>query len=203
MRKILAWIVGGIAFVLWISGVFAGSDAPSQTTSDSAQTIKGPPPTADQSAGTSSSPEVSAEGESQRTYHVPSAAMAELQQDSAAIEVQESLASQLENQLDEAKSALADQKARAGALEHQLDLLKEQIDQARPFVDHNDSLSVFSFNSRLERYNDLLRQVRGQWKNANDLDEPFNDLVNKVNAQNQLVHQMVDAYNAKLRRIGY
>jgi hypothetical protein len=204
MLKTFAWIVGGIVLLVWMSGAFAGSDTPSQTTpSDSAQTSTGPPPAADQSSGTSSRAEVGAEGESQRTYHVPTEAMTELQQDSAAIEVQKSIARQLENQLNEAKSALADQKARAEALQHQLDLLKKQLDKARQFVDPNDSLSVFNFSSQVEKYNDQLRQVQGQWKNANALGGLFNDLVNKVNAQNHIVNEMVDAYNAKLRRVGY
>src|ERR1700683_4137462 len=110
MLKKLAWIVGGIVFLLCMSGVFAGSDTPSQTTSEPAQTNTGPPSTADQSAGMSNSPKESTDGESQRTYLVPLAALADLQQDSAAIEVQMSLVRQLQNQLDEAASARADRK---------------------------------------------------------------------------------------------
>ena len=208
MPKIFAWSVGGIVFLLWMSGLFAGSNTPSQTTSDPAQASTGPASTADQSAGMSNSPEESTDGESLRTYLVPPAALADLQQDSAAIEVQRSLAHQLENQLNDATSARADRKARADALEHQLDLLKEQIEQAERKIDQGERLHEYSpiehsdFNSRFESYNQLLRQIREQRKNATALDEPFNELVNKVNAQRHLVNQMVDAYNAKLRRVG-
>ena len=52
-------------------------------------------------------------------------------------------------------------------------------------------------------YDELLKQVREQWKKANALDEPFNDLVTKASAQYHLVNQMVDAYNAKIRQIGH
>ena len=215
MLNILARIVGGIAFLLWMSGVFAGSNTPSQTTSEPAQAITGPPSTADQSAGMSNSPKESTDGESQRTYLVPLAALADLQQDSAAIEVQMSLVRQLENQLNEATSARADRKAR----QHQLDLLIEQIDQGRRL--HDGTLSVSKndidehsgsyrpqsfdqsdFNGLVESYNHLLEQVREERKNAPALDESFNELVNKVNAQRHLANQMVDAYNAKLRRLG-
>ncbi len=202
MPKILAGMLGGIAFLLWTCGVLAGSNVSSQTTSDSAQTTSAPPLTVEQPASTSANPEASVEGGSPRIYHVPSAAIAELQQDNAAIEVEKSKALQLEGQLDEAKRVLADQKEKAGALQHQLDLLKEQIDRARPLVDHSDPSSVFAFNSQLEKYNGLLRQVRQEWNSANALLEPFNELVKKVNAQSHLAHQMIDAYNAKLRRIG-
>jgi hypothetical protein len=187
MLKKLAWIVGGIIFLLCMSGVFAGSDTPSQTTGDPAPL---------------------------RTYLVPHTALADLQQDSAAIEVQMSLARQLEDQLNEATSARDDRKAR----QHQLDLLIEQIDQGRRL--HDGSLSVSKrdidehsgsyrpqsfdqsdFNGLIESYNHLLRQVREERKNAPALDESFNELVNQVNAQRQLVNQMVEAYNAKLRRV--
>jgi hypothetical protein len=201
--KVLAGIGGGILFLLWISGVFDGSKPPSQTTSGSAQTNTGLPPAADQSVGMPSTPAASAEDHVQRSYRVPSSANAELERDSAAIEVQKSLAHQLENQFNEAKSALADKKARADALERELDALKEQIDQAQPYVDNSDSTSVANFNSRVDRYNGLLRQVREQRRSANALVEPFNDLVDKVNAQNHLVNEMVDAYNAKLSRAGH
>ena len=126
-----------------------------------------------------------------------------------------SLARQLEHQLNEATSARADRKAR----EQQLALLKEQIDEG---VDlHNMSLSVTKgdidehsgsyrprafdqsdYNRKVETYNHLLRQVLEERKNATALDESFNELVNKANAQRHLVNQMVDAYNAKLRRLG-
>jgi len=219
MPKILAWIVGGVVFLLWMSGVFAGSNTPSQTTSDAAQTNTGPPSTADQSAAMSHSPEESTDGESLRTHLVPHAALADLQQDSAAIEVQMSLARQLQNQLNEATSARADRKARADALQHQLDLLVEQIDTGITL--HNQTLSVAmgdigegggpyrprafdqsDFDRQIETYNHLRSQVREERKNATALDEPFNDLVNKVNAQRHLVNQLIDAYNAKLRSLG-
>ena len=203
MLKRLASIVGGIIFLLWMSNVVAGSNTPSETTSQSVQTNLGPPSAADQKAGTSGNPEVSAEGESQRAYRVPIAVLAELQQDNAEIEVQKNLARQLENQLDEAKSALSEQKARAEALEHQLNSLKQRIDQARSHLDNSDGASVFELNSRVEAYDELLKQIREQWKEANALDEPFNDLVTKVNAQYRLVNQMVDAYNAKVRQIDH
>jgi hypothetical protein len=215
MLNILARIVGGIAFLLWMSGVFAGSNTPSQTTSEPAQAITGPPSTADQSASMSNSSEESTGGESLRTYLVPHTALADLQQDSAAIEVQMSLVRQLENQLNEATSARADRKAR----ERQLNLLIEQIDERITL--HDMSMSVTKgdinehsgsyrprafdqsdFNRWVESYNHLLRQVREDRKNATALDESFNELVNKVNAQRHLVNQMVDAYNAKLRRVG-
>jgi uncharacterized phage infection (PIP) family protein YhgE len=134
---------------------------------------------------------------------VPLAVLAELQQELAAIEVQKSLARQLESQLNDAKSARAERKAQADALKHQLDALKEQIDQARSHLDKNDGASVFEFNSRVEAYDESLAEIREQWKQANALDEPFNDLVTKLNAQYHLVNQMVEAYNAKVRQIGH
>jgi uncharacterized phage infection (PIP) family protein YhgE len=134
---------------------------------------------------------------------LPDATKAELLRDNEAIEVQKSLVLQLENQLNVAKSALAEQKVRADALGRQLEVLKAGIDKAKGFVDQSDPLSIASFNSRVAKYDDLLSQVREQWKRTNALDEPFNDLVNKLNAQNLLVNQMVNAYNAKLKRVGY
>jgi soluble cytochrome b562 len=203
MLKSIASIVGGIMFLLWTSGVLAESNTPSETTSQAAQTNSGPPPAADQPAGTSGNPEVSAEGESQPAHRVPLAVLAELQQELAAIEVQKSLARQLESQLNDAKSARAERKAQADALKHQLDALKEQIDQARSHLDKNDGASVFEFNSRVEAYDESLAEIREQWKQANALDEPFNDLVTKLKAQYHLVNQMVEAYNAKVRQIGH
>jgi uncharacterized protein involved in exopolysaccharide biosynthesis len=215
MPRIPAWTVGGIVFLLWMSGVFAGSDTPSQTTSDPAQANTGSPSTANQSAGMSNSPEESTDGQSLHTHLVPHAALADLQQDSAAIEVQMSLARQLEKQLSEATSVRADWKAR----EHQLAVLIQQIDDGINV--HNMSMSVTKgdmnehsgsyrprafdqsdFNHQVETYNHLLSQVRKDRKNATAQDESFNELVNKVNAQRHLVNQMVDAYNAKLMRLG-
>jgi hypothetical protein len=203
MLKRLASIVGGILFLLWMSGVFAGSNTPSETTSQSAQTNLGPAPAADQSAGTSGDPEFSGEGEALHAHRVPIAVLVELQQELAAIEVQKSLHRQLENQLDEANSARSEQKARAGALKHQLDLLSVQIDQARSRLDKRDGSAVLDLNIRVEAYDELLKQTREVWGKANALDEPFNDLVTKFNAQYQLVNQMVDAYNAKIRQISH
>ena len=143
------------------------------------------------------------EDNSPHTYRVPKSALPELQQDNAAIEAQRRLATRLASQLHEAQDALAEQKTRAEALAHQLNALKQKLDQARSHLDNSDGTSVFEFNSRVEAYDDLLKQVREEWKKANALDEPFNDLATKVDAQNHLVNQLVDAYNAKVRRIGH
>jgi hypothetical protein len=192
------WIVGGIVSLLWMSGVFAGSDTPSQTTGDPAQANTGPAST----------------DESQRTYPVPLAALADLQQDSAAIEVQMSLVRQLQNQLDEAASARADRTAR----EQQLDLLIEKIDERinahgmsmsvtkGDINEHSGSYRPRAFDQSdfyrwVESYNHLRGQVREDRKNAPALDKSFKELVNNVNTQRHLANQMVDAYNAKLRRL--
>jgi uncharacterized protein YhaN len=201
MLKTRARIVVSVVLQLWVSCCFAGSNTPSQTAGDSAQANTQPAPNTDRSTDLNSGPGPSVEDESPRTYRVPKSALPELQQDNDAIEVQKNLARQLENQLDEAKSALAEQKTRAEALEHQLNALKEQLDQARSRLDNTDAPSVFKFNTLVKAYDEFLKQVREQWKKANALDEPFNDLVTKVNAQNHLVNQMVDAYYAKVRQM--
>jgi chromosome segregation ATPase len=174
---------------------------PAQTAGDSAQARTQPPPIPDQSADLNSTPAPSMEHESPRTYRVPSSALPELQQDNAAIEVQKRVAIQLASQLKEAKDALAEQKTRAETLENQLSALKEQLDHARSRLDNTDAPSVFKFNTLVKAYDESLKQVREQWNKANALDEPVNDLVTKVNAQNHLVSQMVDAYYAKVRQM--
>jgi len=189
--KVLAWIGGGFLILLLVTRVFNGPDVPSQPVNGAEQ------------INTIPEPLVNDGDQSQRTYQVPSDESAELESDSAAIEIQKNLALQLENQFKEAKSVLADQDARADALEHQLDMLNAQIDQERPFVDNSDATAITSFNSLVTRYNSLLRRAREQRNRANALVDQFNALVGRVNAQNHLVNQMVDAYNEKLRRLGH
>lgn len=203
MLKSLALIVAGIIVLLWMSDGLAGSDTASGTMSPSVPIQPDTPVAADRPAGSPGKPEVSAQGETPRTYRVPIAVLAELQQESAEIEVQKHLARQLESQLEEARSALAEQKARAEVLEQQLNSLKQGIDQARSHLDASDGNSVFQFNNRVAAYDQYLKQVREQWKKANALDEPFNDLATKIDAQYHLVNQMVDAYNEKIRQIGH
>jgi hypothetical protein len=189
--KIGGWAVAGLVFLVWISGAFDGPKAPAP-----------PVPSPGQSSLTPQTAEASGE-QSQHTYHVPSYASAELDRDSAAIELQKSLARQIDNELSSSKAAIEDQTARADAMEQQVESLKAQIDQEEPFVDNSDSLAVANYNGKVSRYNNAVRQARAQRNRANAMVDPFNSLVSRANAQNRLVNQMVDSYNEKLRRVGH
>jgi hypothetical protein len=194
-----AWAIGIPALLIWLFVGSNGSNKPAARTNSNASVATWTPPASDAEQG----PGSPAQDAGRRTYRVPTWAVGGLEQDSAAVEVQKTLARQLENQLRDANRQLEDQKARADDLQQQLDTTEAEVNQARPFVDASDPASVNGFNQRVDGYNRLLHRYRGERKKANALVEPYNELVDKVNAQNHLVNQMVDAYNEKLQRVGH
>jgi hypothetical protein len=188
--KVLGWAAAGIAFLVWVSGIFDDQ--------------KPPPAASNTPTSPASYPQQPAQQEeSQRTYQVPNYAVAELEGDQAAIEVQKATARDLERQLNLAKSEIEEESQKADALEARLEQLKSDIDREEPFVDSANSYAVASFNAKVNQYNSLVRQARSQRARANRLVDPYNTLVSRVNAQNQTVNQLVDAYNAKLHRVGH
>ena len=195
-----AWAIGVPALLIW---VFVGSNGsnkttPAASTNSNASVATWTPPASD----AEQIPGSPAQNAGQRTYRVPTWAVGDLDRDSSALEVQKTLARQLETQLHDANRQLEDQKTRTDDLQQQLETAEAEVNQARPFVDASDPASVNRFNQRVDGYNRLLRRFREQSKKANALVGPYNELVDKMNAQNQLVSQMVSAYNAKLRRVG-
>jgi hypothetical protein len=104
------------------------------------------------------SPPPSDGGGDASTHRVPSSISSELNRDRQAIETAET----------EAK-----------LLATQLESLAQEIDRERHFLDQTSQFAVDAFNRKVNRYNSMLEQARGQ---------------------DRLVNRMVDEYNAKLRR---
>jgi len=82
-------------------------------------------------------------------------------------------------ELDRDRQAIEAAKSQSQLLDSQLGNLGAEIERDRLYLDHASQYQVDAFNTKVGSYNSLLQQAR---------------------AQEQVVNQMVDDYNAKLRR---
>ena len=82
-------------------------------------------------------------------------------------------------ELDRDSRAIDDEKAKAERMASQLEALSRDIERSKLYLDRTSQISIDEFNSKVDSHNAL---------------------VGKVRAQNRLVNQMVENYNAKLRK---
>jgi hypothetical protein len=82
-------------------------------------------------------------------------------------------------ELDRDSRAIDDEKANAERMASQLEALSRDIERSKLYLDRTSQIAIDEFNSKVDSHNAL---------------------VGKVRAQNRLVNQMVENYNAKLRK---
>ena len=84
-------------------------------------------------------------------------------------------------ELERDSKAIDDEKAKAERMATQLETLGREIERAKLNLDRTSQFTIDQFNAKVDSYNALLEKAR---------------------AQDRLVNQMVENYNAKLRKYG-
>jgi hypothetical protein len=85
------------------------------------------------------------------------------------------------DELNRDSRAIDDAKAKAERMDTQLESLGREIEQAKLSLDNTSQFAIDQFNAKVDSYNALLEKAR---------------------AQDRIVNQMVEDYNAKLRKYG-
>jgi acetolactate synthase small subunit len=105
-------------------------------------------------------------------------------------------------QLADAKQVLDEKRSALERLQSTVDALGRNIDSERLVVSQTDQREVSHFNQKVERYNDLVEELRRQNADANAWVDKYNDLASRAEAQSNEANRLVDAYNEQLETSG-
>jgi hypothetical protein len=196
--KLVVWGVVPLFVILSATGVF---DPPKNASISPPQAPAAPSNSGGNGSVTAPAIESAPDSSSsQITYREPSSMTADFDRDSQTIEVEKAKARQLEEKLGSVKHVLDSKRAKYDALNARAQALSNQIENNRNTVDATNSGAVDEFNRQVSEYDAIVRRARNETVAANDMVRPYNDLVDAVHAQEQVVDQLVVAYNAKVRR---
>jgi hypothetical protein len=134
------------------------------------------------------------------TYSVPRALDAQIRSAAQDADRAKAAAAALVAQLADAKRVLDDKRSAVDRLQSAVDALGHDIDSERLVVSQTDQGEVSQFNQRVQRYNDLVRELRRLNADANAWVDKYNELASRAEAQSNEANRMVDAYNEQLER---
>ena len=136
------------------------------------------------------------------TYSVPLALDAQIRSAAHDADRAKVAAAALVAQLADAKRVVDDKRSAAERLQSIVDALGNNIDRERLAVSQTDQREVSQFNERVQRYNDLVEELRRLNADANAWVDKYNDLASRAEAQSNEANRLVGAYNEQLERSG-
>jgi cell division septum initiation protein DivIVA len=136
------------------------------------------------------------------TYSGPQGLDAEIRSAAQDADRAKAAAAALVAQLADAKRVLDDKRSAVERLQSTVDALEHNIESERLVVSRTDQLEVSQFNQRVQRYNDLVEELRRLNADANAWVDKYNDLAGRAEAQSNEANRLVDAYNEQLERSG-